>query len=242
MNHLTISLNNILVDLDHEVDLEALPVEDAQGVITRCYSFLPPPHEVAISKGVATISWLGKPPKNPAETEDLFDKAVKHAGRGNYVRAVDTLKRVLERQPDHVEARRNLGMAFLEMGQVEKGKEHLAQAARLSPDDPWTFLLLANVFSKYQGDHGKATRFYQRAYALNSNDPYILTSYTKGVSIVGSRPPFEECVGTHEIRLLLELAAALALRLFHVWDGVEALVANALVGERPQALGGLKLG
>lgn len=177
MKKLSLSLDDILIDPDQEVDLEELSVEEAQDVITRCYSFLPPPVEVAISEGVATLSWAGKPPRNPQETEELFQRGVRLGERGNYVRAVDNFKRVLERSPDHVEARRNLGMAYLEMGVVEKGKESLAQAARLAPDDPWTFLLLANVFSKYEGDHEKAARFYRKALALNPNDPFILTSF-----------------------------------------------------------------
>ncbi len=176
MNRVTVALSDVIVDLDREVDLEVLPVEEAEEVVRKCYAFLPTA-TVAINEGVATIEWPVKAPKNPQELADLIERAEKQAGRGGYVRAIDIYKKVLERQPDHVESRRNLGMAYLESDRIELAKQRLVEAARLAPDDAWTFLLLGNLFSKNEDNSEKAARFYQRAYTLSPDDPYLLCGY-----------------------------------------------------------------
>ncbi|MEO6906461.1 MAG: tetratricopeptide repeat protein, partial [Abditibacteriaceae bacterium] len=132
---------------------------------------------ITVSHGAANIQWTSKISKNPAAVEELAERADKHAKKGNYARAIEVYERVLLSEPDRIEARRNLGMAYLESGQLELAKQRLAEVTRIAPNDEWAFLLLANLFAKYEDNPSKAARFYSQAYALNPNDPYLLCSY-----------------------------------------------------------------
>ena len=123
----SIPLELILIDLDKEIELSAKSPEDALQLLREAYAFLPAPVEVSIIGDVAHIQSFKKPSKSAADAPDLFQRATKFAGQGSLSRAIELYERVLERDPGHVEARRNLGMALLESGQVEAARRRLVE-------------------------------------------------------------------------------------------------------------------
>ena len=76
-------------------------------------------------------------PSKADETLAMYQRATRLAERRNYQRAIDLFRQVLAGAPDHVEARRNLGMALLEAGNVEEAKVHLEEALRINPRKVW---------------------------------------------------------------------------------------------------------
>jgi Tfp pilus assembly protein PilF len=55
-------------------------------------------------------------------------------------------KRVLELQPSFHSARRDLAMAYVEVGDVESATNHLIEVLRLDPKDAWSWVVLANLY------------------------------------------------------------------------------------------------
>ena len=100
-------------------------------------------------------------------------------------------KRILERIPNHTEARRNLAMAYLESGDKEQAKNHLIEVLRLDPKDAWSYVILGNI-AKSEKRIDQADRFYRRAYELKPNDALLLANY--GVLMVdrGNQEQAEE--------------------------------------------------
>src|SRR5690606_21583948 len=83
---------------------------------------------------------------------------------------------VLTQASGHTIARRNLGMAHLEMGQVEQAETTIRETLRLNPQDAWSLLLLGNIYFQQHNDLAMAERLYQAAAAANPNDPYLLSN------------------------------------------------------------------
>ena len=191
----SIPLQHVLIDLDREIDLSSLPIDESLFLLREAYAFLPAPVEVSIAGDVAHIQSLKKPSKSAGDAPDLFQRATKFAGQGSLSRAIELYERVLERDPGHLGARRNLGMALLESGQVEAARQRLVESTRLAPNDGWTYLLLANSFAT-EGDREKSLRFYETACRLNPSDPFSLTSYAGVLAETGETTRARELMET----------------------------------------------
>lgn len=71
-----------------------------------------------------------------AEAERLAEKAAQRARQGEYEKAKDIYRRVLELAPTHPNARRDLAMICVETGDNDEAKDYLIESLRLTPDDP----------------------------------------------------------------------------------------------------------
>ena len=78
----------------------------------------------------------------------MHSKATQRAKQGDYRKAVGIWERVIELDPSNVEARRNVGMAYVELQETDKAREHLIEAALLDPKDAWSFVVLGNILAK----------------------------------------------------------------------------------------------
>lgn len=211
MFSLTLPLQHLLLDLEaapHSnaaTALATLPQDTARRRIQQAYDFLPPTVEVQLDSQVqtATITHRFKAPRNAAESRTLFNRASKFAAQGDYKRAITHYQQGLGLEPTSVIARRNLGMALLEAGQLEAGRQRLLESTRLSPDDTWSYLLLGLSYTKF-GSHlepSRAQHFYDLALSLNPHDPFVLNSYGGTLMKLGH---------TGRARELLEQAYALS--------------------------------
>ena len=88
---------------------------------------------MTVDNNIAVISL--KEPKQEQVNEALktYKKAIQEARQGAYNKAIRHFQRVIEIMPEHTEARRNLAMAHLESGNVQKAKEYLLQCIKLDP-------------------------------------------------------------------------------------------------------------
>lgn len=175
MISISISLPDILFHPTQAVDWQSLTEEETLLRLGQIYSFLPAPLGISISGQTATIESPFDSQDNPRNRK-LFAQAAAEAGRGRYHQALTLLKQFLEKVPDSGDGRRNLGMAYLETGQVALAEKHLLEAYHLKPHDAHTLLLLGNIYLDKKQDETTGEWFYQRAIQVNPNDPYILSN------------------------------------------------------------------
>lgn len=188
MISITIPLNAIITNPSQPVAFQTMPEAEALLRLGQIYSFLPGPLGISIQDQTATI-------ESPFDSQDdkrgrkLFDRATTEANRGRYTQAVNLLQQLLETMPDNGDARRNLGMAYLEMGQTDQAEKHLLEAYHLNPQDAYTLLLLGNIYLEKKRDEATAERFYRRAVQANPDDPHVLSNMA---GLLGRREAYDE--------------------------------------------------
>ena len=197
---LNIPIEECGVLLDEPMDLGSLASEEIVRQITAAYAFLPVPVEVTLSEGILQIT-VSVETQPDARAQQLYYRAIQHAERGKYKQAIDLLHEVIRSVPGYGEAQRNLGMAYLELGNTAKAKTHILYALRLNPHDVWSYTLMGNLYSKYENKPHRALVFYRRALTINPEDPYLLTSLAATLIKVGradeAHPLFERVVERH---------------------------------------------
>jgi len=144
--------------------------------VLKHYAFLPKPIIVTLEGDEVVISFPEEPDAKKEEAARLADRAVKRANEGNYEKAIGIYKRVLELQPSFHEARRDLAMAYMEIGDVENATNHLIEVLRLDPKDAWSWVVLANLYIREKADPDTGERFLRKALELQPNDAWALNS------------------------------------------------------------------
>ena len=177
MPTLIIPLSDMLLDPQKPVDLARLPVDQAIKLIKQSYGFLSSAVEVTLENGVATITLPEENSKKVDQALEWFNRGIKKAQQGDYQGAIQLLQKTLEYLPAHTEARRNLAMAHLELGNAEEALNHLIDVLRLDPKDTWGYVLLGNIYVKHKKYAQTGEQFYKKALALNPSDPYLLNNY-----------------------------------------------------------------
>jgi len=175
MISISIALDDIIVNPTQSFDWHALRQEELLLSLSQIYSFLPAPLGIAVEGETATVESPFDSQKTSRQHK-LLARATDEANRGRYAQAVKLLNQLLEHLPDSVDGRRNLGMAYLEMGQPDLAEKHLLEAYHLGPQDAYTLLLLGNIYLEKKGDEATAERFYLRAVEANPDDPHILSN------------------------------------------------------------------
>jgi len=129
-----------------------------------------------------------------AEAERLAEKAAQRARQGEYEKAKDIYRRVLELDPVHPNARRDLAMICVETGDNDEAKDYLIESLRLAPEDAWSLVVLANQYAK-EDDHETACKFVRRALELKPGDPWALNTLATALMEQGK---LEEALNTYE--------------------------------------------
>ena len=177
MTILLIPIDDFVVDPKQGIALSSLSPQDAIAYVRKSYGFLGSAVDISIEEGIIRIEF-------PEETQKAVEKALEHYGRGlekanqgDYRSAITHLRKALEIVPHHTIARRNLAMAYLELGDVEETRNQLIDVLRLDPKDTWGYVLMGNTYLKHDEDPDSAEPFYKKAYDLAPNDPYLLNNY-----------------------------------------------------------------
>jgi len=174
---LIIPLKHIILDPEKPVDLSTLPQQEAIDLIKASYGFLSPAIDVSISNGVATIALQEQRADKINEAMKFYQKGVKEAQQGTYEKAIKHFKRVIEAIPQHVDARRNLAMAHLEIGNIDQARELLRQCLKIDPTDAWTYVLLGNVATKHERAFAVAEFYYEAGLNINPQDNLLLNNF-----------------------------------------------------------------
>lgn len=116
--------------------------------LREVFDFLPKETRIEVADGIVTIDIPDSPVQDKSEADRLHVKAIQRAKQGDYRKAIGIWERVIELDPANVEARRNLGMAYVELQETDKARENLVEAAVLDPKDAWSFVVLGNILAK----------------------------------------------------------------------------------------------
>lgn len=161
--------------------------------LRELFSYLPEGSEFSIEGEKVIITIPDSQPHKIAEAERLAEKAAQRARKGEYGKAKDIYRRVLELNPGHPNARRDLAMVCVETGDNDEAKDYLIEALRLSPDDPWSLVVLANQYAK-EDDQETAASFVRRALELKPGDPWALNTLATALMEQGK---LEEAIATY---------------------------------------------
>ena len=102
-------------------------------------------------------------------------------------------------------------MAYVALGDVENATNHLIEVLRMDSRDPWSLVVLANLYIRAKGDKVTGEKFLRKALEISPTDPWALNSLA-GLSLDA---------GNH----------AEALRLFAQAIAANPAFANAYYGE-----------
>lgn len=172
-----IPLKHIILDPSKPTDLSILPEQEAIQLIKESYGFLSSSLDVSIKDGLAVIELKEERPDRVSAAQKLYQKGGREAQQGDYRKAIKTYSTVLETIPNHVDTRRNLAMAHLELGNVTKAKEHLEECLKLDPTNTWSFVLLGNIYAKHERNQPVAEFYYEAGLTTSPNDNILLNNY-----------------------------------------------------------------
>lgn len=145
-------------------------------LILKQYGFLPQPIMVTVEGDEVVIQYPEEPDSAQTEAARLAERAGNRAAEGNYEKAIGILKRVLELQPSLHRARRDLAMAYVEVGDVENATNHLIEVLRLNPNDAWNWVVLANLYIQHKNDKETGEKFLRKALSIAPDDAWALNS------------------------------------------------------------------
>ena len=145
-------------------------------LVLKQLGFLPQPITVVVEGNEVIIQFPEASVAAQTEAKQLAEKAGKRAAEGNYEKAIGILKRVLELQPSLHTARRDLAMAYVEVGDIDNATNHLIEVLRLNPGDAWNWVVLANLYIQKKDDKETGEKFLRKALELAPNDAWALNS------------------------------------------------------------------
>jgi tetratricopeptide (TPR) repeat protein len=81
--------------------------------------------------------------KDVDNASSLYARGREHANRGMWARAAAHWSKAVALSPGHPDYRLALASAYIQLGQPERAREHLAEAQRIEPQHPQLVELLA---------------------------------------------------------------------------------------------------
>jgi Tfp pilus assembly protein PilF len=174
------SLRLKIADFLELVDAPALKgipgLEVLTGLVLENLAFLKPPLVVEIDGDEIVVHYEEESGSARSEAARLAEKGAKRAAEGDYLKAVELLKRSLILQPSLHSARRDLAMAYAELGDAENAANHLIEVLRLNPGDAWSWVVLGNLYLGPKKDVETAEKFFRKALELKPGDSWALNS------------------------------------------------------------------
>ena len=145
----SVPLKDIILDPLKNIDLSTLPEEEVISLLKSSYGFLSSSAEVYIEDGIAIIKLIEPKKEDVNKALKIYKKGVNAAQQGEYREAIKHFLKVLGVIPQHVDARRNLAMAYLESGNSDKAQKYLKECIQIDANNVWSYLLLGNIYAKY---------------------------------------------------------------------------------------------
>lgn len=189
------TFHTTLRDLELLADKAGLSYVAGGGITVKLrelFSFLPEGTDFSVDGEKVTITVPESQATHKAEAERLAEKAAQRARQGEYEKAKDIYRRVLELAPTHPNARRDLAMICVETGDNDEAKDYLIESLRLTPDDPWSLVVLANQYAK-EDDQETAAKFVRRALELKPSDPWALNTLATALMEQGKHEEALKC-------------------------------------------------
>ncbi|MFW6148070.1 MAG: tetratricopeptide repeat protein [Thermodesulfobacteriota bacterium] len=120
---------------------------------------------------------LKKIPPRIDKDKDL-DEGVNHFNDGQYDKAIESFKKVIEKFPKNYEGYYNLGLTYLKKDDLDQAIDALEKATELNPESLAAYFALGEgYFAK--GDNEKATQSFSKAIELDLDNP--MAFYNLGI-------------------------------------------------------------
>ncbi|GAB4374222.1 MAG: hypothetical protein Kow0042_18680 [Calditrichia bacterium] len=111
----------------------------------------------------------------------------------DYPKAVQLLEKYIQQKPNNYTVQKSLGIAYIQIGKLEKGISHLNLAMSIKRDDPEIFLYRAQYFLK-RGKIEDAREQIKFATRLDSTNSLVLLEKGKFHLMVGDTATAEEAL------------------------------------------------
>jgi Tfp pilus assembly protein PilF len=183
------------IPADPPVDFAALPEAEAVARIKEIYGYWGSLLDVRIENGMVVFDLPEEQSNKAGIALDKISQAAKAARVGRYQQALTLYQDALKILPLHTDARRELAMVQMEMGNYAAAKQNLIRVLQLNPKDAWAHLVLGNVYFRGERDLGSAERYYAAAADLAPEDPYILNAYA---TLLAERKRYAEAKALYE--------------------------------------------
>ncbi len=178
LRHLTLLLGE---------DISSLPQQVLIERIKALFSFLGEVGKVEIFDDTVQLHLREATPQKSAECAKLAERATKRAREGDYLRAIELLRRALQLSPSLPTLHRDLAMCLMELGQHAAAKDALIDALKLDATDAWSFVVLGNLYAKHEANPDQARRFYERALELKPGDAWALNGLASALAESGDQ-------------------------------------------------------
>ena len=109
---------------------------------------------------------------------EAFELAVKNHQKNNIKDAQIYYRKVLELDPNYINALNNIGVIFQGLGKKQRAKECFEKAIKINPNYADAYYNLGNIF-KDLGKNQKAKEFFEKAIEINPN--YAEAYYNIGI-------------------------------------------------------------
>lgn len=173
----SVPLKDIILDPSEKIDLSTLSAEEAILHLKRWYGFLSSNVNISVQNGIAIVELKEPTKEKVTEALKIYKKGVRAAQQGEYQKAIKNFLKVLSIIPHHVDARRNLAMAYLESGDSDKAQKRLQECLQLDANNVWSYLLLGNIYAKHNHNLDVAEFYFQKGLSINPSDNILLNNY-----------------------------------------------------------------
>jgi len=176
--------------------------------------------EVAPSYAIDLRKWLAQKPLTVTERSDsraqkYYNKGVSYQQQGKLDRAIDSYRKALTFNPDHVQAHINLATAYLQIGRFREAEKELIYVYALKPKD-CQILFNFGLLLYQTGEHISAETKLKKLLKLN---PFHLEANLLLASIYEEKgkpsQSVEYCMRAHEIN---STDPRVLYRLGRAWD------------------------
>lgn len=126
------------------------------------------PKEESPPKPVTLVQELGKEQSHTIEIVRLFNSGVTFYQQKEFSKAIRAYEKVIELDPNYVEAYNNLGIIYQEMGDLESALKSYRRAIEINPKYEKA-LNNIGILLHLKGEDEKATEAFNRILAINPN-------------------------------------------------------------------------
>jgi len=173
----SIPLKDILLAPGKRFDPSVNTEAEAIAHIKKTYGVMASSMTVSIADGMVNIDFKDATPAKINEAIKNFDKAVAKGQAGQVKEALQLFKKVLEVIPEHIDARRNLAKAYIELGNTDQAKKHLDICIQIKPKDCWSYIMLGNIYTKHERNLDVAEFYYECGLQNHPEDSMLINNY-----------------------------------------------------------------
>ena len=172
-----IPLKDVMVGPGKRFDpLESSP-QDVIERIRKVYGVIAEVMDISVEEDMVSVEFREATPEKFTEAMKNLKSGVTEAKQGQLLKALKLFQKVLTVVPENVDARRNMARIYLELGNLEKAKEHLYECLQIDPKDDWSSIMLGNIYARNEGNLEVGAFYYEKCLEHHPEDPMVLCNY-----------------------------------------------------------------